>query len=54
MSADIKRGYGSMLALLTFGLLALYGGTSWLLILIPAALLTWYAAGSRGFRRSRN
>lgn len=43
MSADAKRNYGSSLALLVLGLLALYGGAHWLLLVIPAALLIWCA-----------
>jgi hypothetical protein len=41
MSADTKKGYGSTIALLIFGVLTLYGGTRWLLVLIPAAMLVW-------------
>jgi len=52
MSAEAKKSYGSTLALLMLGLLALYGGTSWLLVLIPAAVLVWYAAAAA--RRSLN
>lgn len=54
MSADIKRGYGSTLALLTFGVLAFYGGTGWLFVLIPAAALVWYAAAGAASPRSHN
>ena len=42
MSADARRHYGSTLVLLALGLLALYGGTRWLGVLIPAALVVWY------------
>jgi len=44
MSAEAKTGYGSTLALLLFGVLALYLGSRWLVLLIPAALLIWYGA----------
>jgi hypothetical protein len=45
MSAEAKTGYGSTLALLLFGVLALYLGARWLVLLIPAAMLIWYGAG---------
>jgi hypothetical protein len=44
MSAEAKTHYGSTLALLALGVLALYGGPTWLLVLVPAALLVWFAA----------
>jgi len=46
MSTDAKKGYGSTLALLLFGVLAFYLGARWLILLIPAAMLIWYGAGS--------
>jgi hypothetical protein len=54
MSADAKKGYGSTLALLLFGVFALYGGARWLPLLIPAAALVWYSASAGMFGRSRN
>ncbi|MGD1025170.1 MAG: hypothetical protein ABR880_20485 [Candidatus Sulfotelmatobacter sp.] len=54
MSADAKKGYGSTVILMILGMLALYGSTSWLLALIPVAILVWYAAAGAIFRRSRN
>ena len=54
MSADTKKGYGSTIALLIFGVLALYGGMRWLPVLVPAAALVWYAAAGVGLRRRRN
>jgi len=57
MSAESKKGFGSTLALIFLGVLALYVGAHWLLVLIPAAFLIWYSAaagGSGKFRRSRN
>ncbi len=53
MSVEAKKGYGSTLVLLLLGLLAFYGGSAWLLVLIPAAVLVWRAAGEPA-RRSRN
>ena len=44
MSADSKKGYGSTLVLIAFGVMALYLGANWLLLLIPAAMLVWYRA----------
>ncbi len=44
MSAESKKGYGSTLARIAFGVMALYLGANWLLLLIPAALLVWYVA----------
>jgi len=46
MSAEAKKNYGFTLVLLALGVLALYGGATWLVILIPAAMLVWYAAGT--------
>jgi len=54
MSADTRKGYGSTLALIVLGVLALYGGAQWLMILIPAAFLVWYAATRANLRRSRS
>ena len=54
MSTDAKKGYGSTMVLMILGVLALYAGARWLLVLIPAAALVWYAAPGATFRRSRN
>lgn len=54
MSADAKREYGSTVVLIVLGILALYGGAHWLLLLIPAAALICYAAIRVRFKRSRN
>jgi hypothetical protein len=35
---------GWTFVLIFFGMAALYGGSKWLRLLIPAALLVWYAA----------
>lgn len=53
MSADAKRNYGLSLLLLGLGVLALYGGAHWLVLLIPAAALVWFAAVPK-LRRGRN
>ena len=39
-----KKHYGSTVALLALGMLALYGGPQLLLLLIPAAAVVWYMA----------
>jgi hypothetical protein len=54
MSAEAKKGYGSTMLLLILGVLALYGGARWLLVLIPTAVVVWYAAAGAAFRRRRN
>jgi hypothetical protein len=54
MSADAKRKYGSTIALIVLGILALYGGPAWLLLAIPAAVLIWYATTRGQFKRTGN
>jgi hypothetical protein len=44
MSAEAKKEYGSTLALLAFGVMALYFGIHWLIVLVPAATLVWLNA----------
>ena len=41
------------IVLIFLGMAALYGGSRWLTILIPAALLVWFAARPR-LRTGRN
>lgn len=41
------------MVLILFGLIALFGGGSWLVVLVPAALLVWYTASPR-LRTGRN
>jgi hypothetical protein len=45
MSMDSKKSMGWTLLLILLGIAALYGGSRWLALLIPAALLVWYGAG---------
>jgi hypothetical protein len=54
MSADVKKGYGSTLLMVFFGVLALYGGTVWLPLLVPAATLVWYVASRPQLGGNRN
>jgi hypothetical protein len=55
MSAGKSIG-GTMLGtmlLIGFGLIAMFGGEKWLVALIPAAMLVWFATGS-ALTRGRN
>jgi hypothetical protein len=54
MSADAKKSYGSTMLLIALGLLALYGGARWLLLLIPAAVLVWYVTSGAMARGARS
>lgn len=54
MSTDIKKSVVSTIALLIFGVLAFCGTVIWLLVLIPAAALVWFAATEKISYRSRN
>ena len=53
MSLNTKKKYGSVV-LIILGVLALYAGARWLLALIPAAILVWYAAAGTTLGRSRD
>jgi len=53
MSMNAKKSMGWAVVLILLGMAALYGGSKWLTLLIPAALLVWYAAKSR-LRTGRN
>jgi hypothetical protein len=44
MSANSKKSMGWTVVLILLGMAALFGGSKWLTLLIPAALLVWYAA----------
>ena len=44
MSAQAKKGYGSMLLLLALGIVTLFAGAESLVLVIPAAVAIWYAA----------
>jgi hypothetical protein len=44
MSANSKKSMGWTVVLIILGVAALFGGTEWLALLIPAALLVWYSA----------
>ena len=53
MSANSKKSIGWTFVLILLGMAALYGGSKWLSLLIPAALLVWYTAKPR-LRTGRN
>lgn len=44
MRANSKKSIGGSAVLILLGMAALYGGSRWLTLLIPAALLVWYVA----------
>jgi hypothetical protein len=46
MSMDSKKSIGFATVLIILGLIALFTGAKSLAVLIPAALLVWYGAGS--------
>jgi len=47
MSTEAKKYYESSLMLFGLGLLALFGGIPWLLLVIPAAALVCYRAAPK-------
>jgi hypothetical protein len=53
MSAEIKKSTGASAIFIFLGLLAFFGGSTWLTLLIPAAILVWFGAGS-AWRTGRN
>jgi len=44
MSAGSKKSIGWGVVLILLGMAALFAGTNWLVVLIPAASLVWYGA----------
>ena len=44
MTVNAKKSMGWTIVLILFGLIALFGGDKWLVLLIPAAIFVWYAA----------
>jgi hypothetical protein len=53
MSANSKQSMTWTIVLILLGMAALYGGSRWLTILIPAALLVWFTVNPR-LRTGRN
>ena len=45
MSPESKKSMSWAMVLVLLGVLAFYGGTRWLLVLIPVALMIWGIAG---------
>lgn len=46
MSVDAKKSMGGMMILILLGVVAFVGGVKWLGVLIPAAAMIWYGAGT--------
>ena len=53
MSANAKKSMSAGIALILFGMLALFTKEKWLTVLIPAAVLVWYGAAPK-LRSGRN
>jgi len=53
MSMNSKKSMGWMALLIVFGLISLFGGVQWLVVLIPAAMMVWYGVGP-ALRSGRN
>ena len=53
MNAKSKKSIAWATVLILFGLVALFGGARWLVLLIPAAMFVWYGAGAT-LRTGRN
>jgi len=53
MRANTKKSMGAAGALVLLGMLVLIAGEKSLVVMIPAAILVWYAAAPK-LRRSRN
>jgi hypothetical protein len=54
MNTRSKKSRGWALILVLLGLLALYGGPRGLVLLVPAAILVWYAVAGPAPRDNRN
>jgi len=54
MKTPSNKSRGWALILIALGMLAVYGGARWLLVLIPTAAAVWYAAARTTFSRRRN
>jgi len=47
MSADGKKSMTGTLLLVGLGVIAVFAGVKWLVLLVPAATLVWYSAKTR-------
>jgi hypothetical protein len=45
-NANFPKTMGWTILLILFGVAAICGGTKWLTVLVPAALLVWYGSGA--------
>jgi hypothetical protein len=54
MNTRSRKSSGWALVLVFLGLLALYAGPRGLALLVPAAILVWYASGRSAPRNDRN
>ena len=52
MNTRSKKSLGWALVLVALGLLALFGGTHWLVVLIPTAAAVCYAAAITPFKKT--
>jgi hypothetical protein len=53
MSITSKKSMAWTTVLILFGLLAIFGGAKWLVVLIPAAIFIWFGTGP-ALRSGRN
>jgi hypothetical protein len=53
MSVNAKKSMGWTSVLILLGLVALFAGAKWLVVLIPAAMMVWYGVGPT-LRSGRN
>ncbi len=53
MSVNSKKSMGWTSVLILLGLVALFAGAKWLVVLIPAAMMVWYGVGPT-LRSGRN
>jgi hypothetical protein len=53
VSRNSKKSMGWTVVLILFGLVAMFGGVKWLVVLVPAAVLVWYRVGP-SLRGGRN
>lgn len=54
MSAESRKSLSWTVVLMILGIVALYAGPNWLIILIPAALLVRYAIAAPMLRSGRS
>jgi hypothetical protein len=53
MSINSKKSIAWTTVLILFGVLAMFGGEKWLILLIPAAIFIWFGTGP-ALRSGRN